>query len=102
MTRGWISAELDVVGEDDTLWTVTEAAQHLGALPDHPEDTPAQITVDKLRLYTRLHPRELPPAGKRRTSPPGQPGRYARVYHARDFIALYERLDHDAVQPVAA
>lgn len=102
MTRGWTSYDLPVIHEDDQLWTVAEAAQHLGPMPDTPEDTPVSAIVSKLRLYTQLHPRDFPPAGKRRSSPQGQPGRYARVYRATDFIALYERLDQDTPRPVAA
>lgn len=102
MTRGWTSNDLTVVCEDDTLWTVADAARHLGPMPDDPEDTPLLVTVSKLRLATRLHPRHLPPAGKRRSSRPGQPGRYARVYRASSFIALYEHLDADSLSPAAA
>jgi hypothetical protein len=94
MSRGWTSQELTVVEDDDTLWNVAEAAVQLGALPCDPEDTPLTITVAKLRDLVRYH--RLPPAGKRRSSRPGHPGRYARVYHAADFIALYERLDFES------
>lgn len=102
MTRGWTSKELSVVHDDESLWTVAEAARHLGPVPHDPEDTPALVTVAKLRDLTRYH--RLTPAGKRRSSRPGQPGRYARVYQAADFIALYERLDFDNAEkpPVAA
>lgn len=93
MTRGWTSCDLSVVGENEKLWTVVDAAQHLGPLPHDPEDTPILVTVAKLRDLTRYH--GLQPAGKRRSSRPGQPGRYARVYRAADFIALYGRLDPD-------
>jgi hypothetical protein len=93
MTRGWTSYDLDTVTDDDTLWTVTEAAHHLGPLPGDPEDTSALTTVAKLRDLTRLHRFAI--AGKRRSSRPGHPGRYARVYRASAFIALYELLDAD-------
>jgi hypothetical protein len=95
MIRGWTSRDLDVVCDDDNLWTVTEAAQHLGPLPDDPEDTPVAVTTAKLRNLTRCPQLTgLVPVGKRRSSRDGQPGRYARVYRAGDFIALYERMEH--------
>src|SRR5437868_1428603 len=102
MKRGWTSYDLDIVCEDDNLWTVADAAQNLGPMPDDPEYTPLLVTVGKLRLATRLHARHIPPAGQRRSSRPGQPGRYARVYRAADFIALYEYLDADNLTPAAA
>lgn len=102
MTRGWTSQELDVVCDDENLWTVVDAARHLGPVPQDPEDTPVPVTVTKLRDLTRYH--RLPPAGKRRSSRPGQPGRYARVYRAADFINLYERMhpENSESPPVAA
>jgi len=93
MTRGWTSHDLETVGDDDTLWNVVEAATHLGPLPGDPDDTPVPATVAKLRDLTRYL--RLQAAGKRRTSRPGHPGRYARVYHASDFIRLYEHMDPD-------
>jgi hypothetical protein len=90
MTRGWKSSNLMVVEDDDTLWNVAEAARHLGPLPRDPEDTAALVTVAKLRALARYH---LTPVGKRRSTAPGKPGRYARVYRATDFIGLYEQLD---------
>ena len=92
MTRGWTSHDLAVVCEDENLWNVAEAARHLGPLPGDPEDTPVLVTVAKLRDLARYH--RLSPAGKRRSSRDGHPGRYARVYQASDFITLYERMDH--------
>lgn len=102
MTRGWTSRELVSVGDDTHLWTVTDAASRLGPLPGDPDDTPFDTTVTKLRNLTRYH--HLPPAGKRRSARPGRPGRYARVYHADDFIVLYERMDpdNDEKPPIAA
>lgn len=101
MTRGWTSYDLDTVGDDDTLWNVVEAATHLGPLPGDPDDISMLVTVAKLRDLTRYH--RLQPVGKRRSSRKGHPGRYARVYQAADFIALYERMDYDnAEKPPAA
>jgi hypothetical protein len=95
MTRGWTSQELTAVGDDARLWTITDAARHLGPLPGDPDDTPLDVTVTKLRNLTRYHHYQVPPAGKRRSTRPGQPGRYARVYRSADFIALYELMDPD-------
>lgn len=93
MTRGWTSQNLTAVGDDERLWTVTDAARRLGPLPGDPPDTPVDATVTKLRVLARYH--RLPPTGKRRSARPGHPGRYARVYRAADFISLYERMDPD-------
>lgn len=93
MTRGWTSQELDAVGDDEHLWTIADAARHLGPLPGDPQDMPNEATITKLRILARYH--HLPPAGKRRSSRPGKPGRFARAYQAADFIALYERMDLD-------
>lgn len=104
MTRGWTSQELIPVGDDTHLWTIADAASHLGPLPGDPEDTPLTVTVAKLRNITRYHHAWMPPVGKRRSARPGRPGRYARVYHADNFIVLYERMDpdNDEKPPVAA
>lgn len=91
MTRGWTSSELDVVEDDPMLWTIADAAARLGPLPNDPPDLPTQAVTTKLRILTQYM--GLPPVGKRRTSPAGHPGRYARVYHAADFIGLYERME---------
>ena len=80
MARGWTSAELRVVTDDDRLWTVAEAA-YLLCLP--------VCTV-------RRQARNLEPVAKRRTTPHGRSGRYARVYHAKDFILAYEELSQIA------
>lgn len=104
MTRGWTSQELPAVGDDAHLWTIMDAARHLGPLPGDPDDTPLDVTVTKLRNLVRYHRLHLPPAGKRRSTRAGQPGRYARVFRANDFIVLYESMDpdNDEKPPVAA
>lgn len=101
MTRGWISQGLPVIDADESLWNVAQAAHHLGPLPRDPDDTPVLVTVAKLRDLARYH---LTPVGKARSTRPGHPGRYARVYRAADFIALYERMDpdNDEKPPAAA
>ncbi len=88
MKRGWTSQDLPVVEDDDMLWTIADAARLLGPLPNDPPTLPAAAVATKLRILTCAF--ELQPRGKRRTSS-GQ-GRYARVYHATDFIELYEML----------
>jgi hypothetical protein len=88
MTRGWTSQDLPVV-EDETYWTVADAAHYMGPLPGDDPRLPIAATMTKLRILSRFH---LTPIGKRRTTPPGHPGRYARVYAADDFIKLYEQM----------
>lgn len=90
MTRGWTSDHLTPVGNDDTLWTVADAARILGPLPNYPQNTPTTATETRIRLLADAF--QIPAQGKRRTSPKGKPGRYARVYHAQDIIELYETL----------
>lgn len=78
--KGWTSAGLKTVGDDDTLWTVAEAACHLG---------PPVLTVAQVRDLVRIA--RLEPVGKRQTGRP-TPGRQPRVYRAVDFIRAYEAL----------
>lgn len=79
--RGWSSAGLKVVTDDPKLWTVAEAAVHLG---------PPHLSVAQVRQLARIA--SIEPVGQRRTSAHGKPGRYARVYRAVDFIKAYEAL----------
>lgn len=79
MGRGWTSAELSVVTDDDRMWTVAQAACLLG---------PPCLPVWEVRLLAR----RMEPVGKRRTTAHGRSGRYARVYRAKDFIQAYEQL----------
>lgn len=78
----WSSDGLPLVDDDDdTAWTIAQAACLLG---------PPRLTVTQVRhIIQSIH---MQPVGKRRTSPPGQPGRYARVYAASDFIDVYETM----------
>lgn len=82
MGRGWTSTDLKAVGDDDRLWTVAEAACLLG---------PPRLTIAQVRHLIAFPP-GIEPVGKRRTSPRGQAGRYARVYRAKDFIEAHDKL----------
>jgi hypothetical protein len=79
VTKGWSSADLKTVGDDDKLWTAEEAAVLLG---------PPDLTTDEVRRLIRTF--NLKPVGKRRTTGHGQPGRHARVYAALEFIEAYD------------
>ena len=79
--RGWSSAGLRTVGDDDALWTVADAATLLG--PPHLNE------VQVRQLITML---SIEPVGKRRVTPSGTPGRHARVYQAEALIKAYDAL----------
>lgn len=81
MTRGWSSDGLRTVGDDDTLWTVADAASLLG---------PPQLTPVQVRQLIKMV--DLEPIGKRRVTPVGRPGRHARVYRAEALIQAYDAL----------
>lgn len=83
--RGWSNAGLPAVGDDGTLWTVTDGARLLG---------PPELSVAQVRTLIRLA--GVAPVGIRRT--PGS-GRGARVYRADDLIRVYEALHGVADQP---
>lgn len=105
MTRGWSSKELPVVCDDETLWTVADAAHALGALPDSPPSAPTSATAARLRdlvRYQAMTTDAFTPVGKRRSTRAGQSGRYARVYRAIEFIELYEQMGNKKAPPVAA
>jgi hypothetical protein len=89
--RGWTSKGLPTVGDDPTLWTVTEAAALLG---------PPELSVDQVRALVRLI--GLEPVGKRAgvtvIYTPSS-GRYARVYPAQALIEAYEKLHQVQGQP---
>lgn len=99
MKRGWTSEDLPVV-EDESLWTIADAARLLGPLPNDPPTLPAVAITTRLRILIAFF--DLKPRGKKRTSPPGHPGRYARAYHASDFIELYELIGGYQQAPPAA
>lgn len=104
MTRGWTSYGLPLIGDDRTLWTIAEAADHLGPLPGDPEDMPKKAVITKLRILASYYPHDLPVVGKRRTGQPDRPGRCARAYRAASFVALYAKMDpgNDEKPPAAA
>lgn len=78
---GWSSHGLTLVGEDERLWTVEEAARLLGP--------PVLSTVLLRRLVAEL---EWEAEGTRRPDKTDARGRQPRVYRAIDFIKMYENL----------
>jgi hypothetical protein len=85
MSRGWTSDDLPVVGDDPTLWTVSEAATLLG---------PPQLSAAQVRELVKLFALkyDLQPVGKRRVTARGRGGRHARVYKADSLIRAYNDL----------
>jgi hypothetical protein len=81
VSRGWSSAGLKTVGDDETLWTVTDASRLLGP----PELSPAQVR----QLIVMM---KLEPVGKRRVTVLGRSGRHARVYRAIELIKAYDAI----------
>lgn len=77
--RGWKSDDLPVVGDDGRLWTAADAARLLG---------PPELSAAQVRHLVRLF--NLTPVGKRRTSPHGVSGRYARVYRSTDLLRAFD------------
>lgn len=87
--RGWSSQGLKVVGDDETLWTVEQASQLLGAAD-------RKLPLEKVRHLINLF--GLDPVGKRRTTPYGTSGRYARVYNSIDLIKAYDTLSRREIK----
>jgi hypothetical protein len=83
--RGWTSAGLELVGDDERLWTVEEAARLLGppVLKEH--------QVRHLIVFMQLKP-----VGTRRPDREDKRGRQPRVYRAIDFIRAYDALSKAA------
>lgn len=81
MRRGWSTDGLKVVGDDPKLWTVAEAACHLVG---------PVLSVEGVRKMISLF--EIEPVGRRRTSPHGTSGRYARVYRAVELIDAHDTM----------
>jgi hypothetical protein len=79
--RGWSSAGLPTVGDDEMLWTVANAANLLG---------PPQLNQTQVRQLIRML--AIEPVGKRRVTPFGKAGRHARVYPAQALIKAYDAL----------
>lgn len=87
MTRqGWSSEGLEVVKSTDRTWTVAEAAQWLGGADK-------KLTPVKVRHLIEWF--DLKPVGKKRTTPSGTSGRYARVYSSIDLIKAYDKLSRE-------
>jgi hypothetical protein len=82
---GWSSQGLELVGEDERLWTVEEASRLLGP--------PALSTALLRRLVAEL---EWEAVGTRQADRPDGRGRQPRVYRAIDFIRVYEGLSQAA------
>lgn len=80
--RGWSSAGLTLVGEDERLWTVEEASRFLGERQD-----------DVRWLIRRL---AITPVGTRRPDREDKRGRQPRVYRAIDLIRAYDSLSRAA------
>lgn len=70
------------MGDDPALWSAEDAARLLG---------PPVISVTQVRNLIRVA--SLAPAGKRKSTAYGSPGRYARVYQAADLIRLYDAIE---------
>jgi hypothetical protein len=81
VSRGWSSVGLKTVGDDENLWTVTDAANLLGP----PKLSPGQVR----QLISMM---SLEPVGKRRVTVLGRSGRHARVYRAIELIKAYDAL----------
>lgn len=83
--RGWTSAGLRLVGDDERLWTVEEAARLLG---------PPVLKEHQVRqLITMMG---IAPVGTRRPSREDKRGRQPRVYRAIDLIKAYDMLSKAA------
>lgn len=85
MSRGWTSDGLPTVGDDPTLWTVSEAASLLGP----PQLSPAKVR-ELVQLFSLKY--DMNPVGKRRVTARGRGGRHARVYKADSLIRAYNDL----------
>lgn len=85
MSKGWSSEGLAVTHIDAGLWTAADASRLLG---------PPELDTDEVRGLIRRT--GMQPVGKRRTTPDGTSGRYARVYLAVDFIRAWEDGDPSA------
>lgn len=81
----WTSDDLPTVGDDPTLWTVSEAANLLGP----PQLTPAKVR-ELVQLFSLKY--DMNPVGKRRVTARGRGGRHARVYKADSLIRAYNDL----------
>ena len=80
--RGWTSAGLSLVEQDERQWTVDDAARLLEERPD-----------DVRWLIRRLN---IEPVGTRRPDRPDKRGRQPRVYWAIDLIRAHDTLSRAA------
>lgn len=85
MSRGWSSAELTLVGADERLWTVAEAARLLG---------PPVLDVAQVRQLVVMM--QIKAVGTRAKEGPEKRGRQPRVYRAVDLIRAYDVLSKAA------
>lgn len=80
--RGWTADGLEVVGDDERLWTVEDASRLLGE------------PVEDIRwLIRRLG---IEAVGTRRPARADKRGRQPRVYRAIDLIRAYDVLSKAA------
>jgi hypothetical protein len=84
--RGWSSHGLSTVGDDTSLWTVSDAANLLG-----PPDLDAAQVRELIKMFRLKY--DLKPVGKRRVTVRGRGGRHARVYRADSLIKAYNDLN---------
>lgn len=86
MKRGWTSAGLQVISQDDaSYWSTRDAAILLGG----------GLKPEQIRSLIRLA--GIQPAGKRH-GPSKKGGRYVRVYAAIDLIKAYEAISEAATE----
>lgn len=83
--RGWSSASLTIVAEDERLWTVEEAAQLLG---------PPVLAPWQVRQLVAMW--QIKPIGVRTRSGAERRGRQPRVYRALDLIRAYDAISKAA------
>lgn len=82
MKRGWSSAELTLVQQDEKYWTVAEAATYLGRRQDD-----VRFIIRSLNIT---------PIGMQKQTGPEKRGRQPRVYRALDLIRAYDALSKAA------
>lgn len=87
--RGWTSAGLSVVEQDDRLWTVAQAARYIA---------PAGVSLTNACADVRWTIRRfnIQPVGTCKQDGPEKRGRQPRVYRAIDLIQAYDRFSRAA------
>jgi hypothetical protein len=81
----WSSAGLNLVGEDERLWTIEDAARYLGS---------PSLTATQVRHLIAMT--NMQPVGQRRPQRLETRGRAARVYRAIDLIRAHDALSRAA------